>query len=359
MNKQISIWKKILIVSLAVIAVAVVIIVGMCAYDFFDRKLGNRYYPRLDTRVSEYITMIHGTKGGRSYCQLKDVRTGEFTTPRLNHVFINEAGEDSLVVFRTCDRKRGFLNINTGKIVIPAQYDRAWNFREGLAAVIKDGEISFLNSDGELAFPTTFPMRYDDDFIYYAFMFHNGLCAMLNTERKWGLIDNQGNWVVEPIYTRLDKPQYGYRVVSDGVHYGLLTEDGHVALPLEYDYIRPASTEKGFRVTKDGCAKIIDTNLNTIVPFVYDRIFKLSCAGTYDYDEYDEDEIRSTDIATYRRYDVGEGSGIIDQHGNVIIPAKYFMVRIVNENLFEVEVDCDGDKLLFNKKGQYVGKSNF
>ena len=32
------------------------------------------------------------------------------------------------------------------------------------------------------------------------------------------------------------------------------------------------------------------------------------------------------------------------------------MVRIVDDNLFEVEVTCGGDHILFNNKGEYVGK---
>ena len=54
---------------------------------------------------------------------------------------------DSLAVF--CRKgKRGYLNCYTGEVVIPAQYERAWVFSEGLAAVMsglstgKDGQLS-------------------------------------------------------------------------------------------------------------------------------------------------------------------------------------------------------------------------
>ena len=359
MFKKVTIWKKILIASLAAIAVVVLLagIIGACEY--FDYRYRTRYFSSLEKRVSEHITMVQGHKAGRFYCQLKDVRTGKFTTPKLNHVFLNEYGTDSLVVFRTCDQLRGYLDINTGQIVIPAQYDRAWNFSEGIAAVIKDGEISFINAAGELAFPTKFPMCFDDDQADFAFQFHNGLCAMISWDHKWGLINTQGEWVVEPIYTRMDKPQYGYRIVSDGLRCGLLTADGQQALPMEYDFIRPASAVRGFTIAKDGFAKIVDTDLKTIIPFVHDGLFSLAYIDGYrDYYDYDEDDNRSNEIPKYWRYDVGNGSGVIDRNGNVIIPAKFFMVRMVDENLFEVEVDCGGDRILFNNKGQVVGKSN-
>ena len=50
---------------------------------------------------------------------------------------------------------------------------------------------------------------------------------------------------------------------------------------------------------------------------------------------------------------------MIDNEGRVIIPAKYHMVRMVNEHLFEVEVTYGGDRILINDKGQFVGKSDF
>ena len=48
----------------------------------------------------------------------------------------------------------------------------------------------------------------------------------------------------------------------------------------------------------------------------------------------------------------------MDIDGNVIIPAKYYMVRIVDDNHFEVEVTCGGERILVNAKGQYVGKTS-
>ena len=350
-------WKRILIASFACVAftAAVAGLIGGCQYMHYQTR-GD--YHGLEKRVSEHITMVHGCRAGHYFCQLKDIRTGKYTTPKLNHVFLNEYSDDSLVVFRTEDRlHRGYLNINTGRIVIPAQYDRAWNFSEGLAAVIKDGELSFLNEQGEQAFPATFPFPFDDGHSDYAFQYHDGLCVMVTWDHKLGLINKQGEWVVEPVYTEINKPRFGYRIVSDGNHYGLLTSDGRTALPLEYDVIRHSSDNRGFFIAKDGYAKEVDPKLRTLIPFVHDGIYQLYYVDNYrDYEDEEEDKRQDP---KYWRYDVGFGSGVIDTDGHVIIPAKYHMVRMVNEHLFEVEVSCCGDKILFNTKGQYVGKSDF
>lgn len=348
-------WKRILIASFACVAftVAVSAMIEGCKYLHYQIR---GVYFELEKSVSENITMVRGSKAGYCFYQLKDKRTGKFTTPKLDYVFLNEYSDDSLVVFRDLDDKRGFLNTNTGHIVIPAQYDRAWNFSEGLAAVIKDGTISFINENGEPAFPATFPLHFDDTQADLAFQFHQGLCVMISWDHKWGLINTHGEWVVEPIYAEINKPCFGYRIVSDGKHYALLTASGQTALPLEYDIIRHSSDNLGFFIAKDGYAKEVDKHLKTIIPFVHDGIFQLSYVDNFrDYD-YDDEEDAKAPEPKYWRYDVGMYSGMIDNEGRVIIPAKYHMVRMVNEHLFEVEVTYGGDRILINDKGQYVGK---
>lgn len=345
-------WKKILISAFCVLAVGLTVFACLLAQIYYDKYHKVEYWETHPKHVSPNILLVHGYHGMNGFEQLKDVRTGRFTTPELNHIFINEYNEeDSLVVFRTKDRLRGYLNVNTGQIIIPAQYNRAWNFSEGLAGVLADGVVSFIKEDGQPAFEQTFPINYNTNYEDIAFQFHDGLCVMRTMEGKMGMINTRGEWVVEPVYNDIHAPRNGYRIVSDGSHYGLLTIDGQPALPLEYDIVRVSSDGQGFFVAKDGYAKIIDKNLRTTVPFAYDGIYDLEYINSY------RDDVGYTNL--YWRYDVGFGSGVIDRQGNVIIPAKYYMVRIVNDNLFEVKVTSGGDRLLFDRSGRNIGKSNF
>ena len=355
-------WKKILIISFAAVAFALAAMTIISITEYCHYKFRSYEYPLLEKRISPYITMIHSSKGGRHYCRLKDVRTGKYTTPKLQHVFISENSKDSLVVFRTDNHLRGYININTGKIVIPAQYDRAWNYSEGLAAVIVHGEVLFLNEQGEMAFPATFPFHFDDSHDNYSFMFHNGLCAMINWEHKWGLINTQGEWVVEPIYNEIDAPYHGYRRVYDGEHYGLLAQDGSLALPVVYNDIRREPVGNGWILVKDGLAWQVDFDLQITVPFLHDGIHTLSYIDSYDSNEYydeasDEYKTLKQSKPRFFRFDIGANSGVIDANGKVIIPAIFFNVYIVNDQLFEVEVTSSGERLLYDTKGRYVGKA--
>ena len=350
-------WKKILIIALCVLAIAGLTFAGLMWKVYYDKYHKSYYWENLARPISENILMVDGCSGGECFVRLKDMRTDKYITPKLQHIFINNyCNEDSIVVFRTFDRLRGYLNANTGEIVIPAQYNRAWNFSEGIAGVLKDGVVSFIKEDGEPAFGQKFPIYYDDDFSDIAFQFHKGLCVMRTMDGKWGMINTQGEWAVEPIYNMISAPQDGLRIVYDGNKYGLLTVDGKPALPVEYDDIRFYSVRGGIRLVKDGYAKVVDHNLNTIVPFVHDGIHLMSYVDDYRSDMHVDGDIMTV-VPKYWRYDIGSESGVIDIDGNVIIPAKYYMVRMVNENLFEVEVTCGGERILFNNRGQHIGKS--
>lgn len=359
----ISPWKKVLIIALCVFGVAALLFSGLMCWVYYDKYHKVDYWEGWTTHVSPNIVVEYGYEGIQGFEQLKDIRTGEYTTPRLNHIFVNEYNSpDSLVVFRTQDRLRGYLNINTGKIVIPAQYQRAWNFSEGIAAVYKEGRVSFINESGEPAFPTTFPIRYDLNFDDIAFQFHDGLCIMRTMDGQWGLINTQGEWAIEPTYHTIDAPYHGFRRVYDGDHYGLLAQDGSIALPVIYNDIRRELAGNGWVLVKDGLAWQVDFDLHVTVPFVHDGIHTLSYIDSYDSNEYydeasDEYKTLKQSKPRFFRFDIGDNSGVIDANGKVIIPAIYFNVYIVNDRLFQVEVTSSGERLLFDTQGRYVGKA--
>ncbi|MBQ8695615.1 MAG: WG repeat-containing protein, partial [Bacteroidaceae bacterium] len=67
-------------------------------------------------------------------------------TPKIDWV---RYGSDSIAVY-ALNGKRGFLNRYTGEIIIDAEknrYSKAWVFSEGVAAVMKDEMIGFIDPD--------------------------------------------------------------------------------------------------------------------------------------------------------------------------------------------------------------------
>jgi len=86
--------------------------------------------------------------------------------------------------------KWGFID-KTGKFVVEPQFERVWDFHEGLAAVIKNKKWGFINKQGELVIQPQFNRTPENP------CFSEGLVAM-KKDGKWGSVNKQGEFVIEP-----------------------------------------------------------------------------------------------------------------------------------------------------------------
>lgn len=90
----------------------------------------------------------------------------------------------------TIDGKSGFMDANC-HMVVPAQFDEAMYFSEGLAAVKIGGKWGYINEQGLLLIPP----RYAG-----AWFFSDGLASVKLDEGSplWGFIDPKGDVVIRP-----------------------------------------------------------------------------------------------------------------------------------------------------------------
>ena len=343
-------WKKCskwLRRSIATILILIpVCFVALVGYALYEDAYGRDYW---DRKLSENVTL-------RSFSDNKwrvyNKQTGEYTTEKIN--WVSEAPEtDSLAVY-ALPGKRGYININTGRIIIDAQandYRKAWVFSDGLAAVMKDGKIGFINDQNDVVIP--FQFDYTDKCRMYDFgyVFHNGYCAMTDADGNLGLIDKIGNWVVEPEYDEIWAPhKSGYRViVKDGKH-GVLDSTGTVVYPAEYGYI--SILPEGFVLTKSGRQWQVDFEGNTLQPFMFDNTYYLNYP--IGYNECGEIQYAFADFV---KYEVMNSYGIMNRiTGEPITPAIYSDINMLSKDLFEVQEYDSYDWYLLDTKGNVVSK---
>ena len=91
----------------------------------------------------------------------------------------------------------GYVDTN-GKIVIPAKYTVAHDFSEGLAMVVLNGKVCYIDRTGKVAIDTGYTYNYD---AYSwasgrACSFNNGIASVANDSGLWGAIDTKGRVVI-------------------------------------------------------------------------------------------------------------------------------------------------------------------
>lgn len=139
------------------------------------------------------------------------------------------------VYFR--DEKVGYVDWE-GHELTDAKFDHAWLFSEynGLAVAELDGKIGFLNSNGNYSVYPNIRMpsnlRNFRDWIFE----EDGNLVFPGEERKFGLLDAKGRWIVSPQYGQIGDYEYGFRVFGDDVsdRFGLMDRYGKIVISPKY-----------------------------------------------------------------------------------------------------------------------------
>jgi len=247
---------------------------------------------------------------------IKNTQTGEVTAEKIKFDWTSASPNDSLGVFCT-DKKRGYYNSYTGKIVIPAQYRRAWVFSEGLAAVQKNGMIGFINRKGEVAIPFKYPYHGNP---LSSFVFDNGHCIVADTTGKCGVINRKGEWIIQPKYDNIDAYEEYVIASSAGVRRQLTYEE-----------------------------KVINS-------FVVDNIKALTYTEQERY-ENKEGEIVYLDIEVKTglfSYSVGGRCGLMDANCRRLTGPLYSRIIAVDKNMYRALLLDSYSEVILNARGEVM-----
>lgn len=332
-------------------AVAVAFIGVVLAYAWYDKH--NSYY--VDETLSDNVSV-------RYYYQQEEYKVYNRALDKImiadvdNVVGASEG--DSLAVFFK-DGLRGFLNINTGKPVIPAQYKRAWVFSEGLAAVVNEsGQIGFIDKDNVVVIPFQYTYRKNMPIDY---CFSNGYSVMTDERGACGMIDKEGNWVMEPKYDCIWKLHFGkYRIVKDGQKYGMIDENLNFVFPIVYDWIEFAECEHdGVLLTKGYTKQHVAFDGTVIDPFVVDDVRDLYYTQTMEpmvmEDGYGEQVLKTERVvlADYVKYEVNQQCGVMHREtGRVVLPPLYDEVDMISPTIIKVRISGTWGHVLFDTQGR-------
>lgn len=332
--KKFSLFKKVTLILLLVIILAFISFAG---WNLYQRVYGARY--------SEYYGIGFKKVFYRNYkIRIWNIQTHKYTTPELDWI-TNYKSTDSYAVF-SHKGKRGYLSLVDGEIAIPAQYQAAWKFSEGLAAVVKDNKLGFINTSGEVVIPFKFHSK-SRSANKNDYLFKNGICAAMDENGKLAFINTKGEWIFKPPYDFIGNPVNGYREVAIASKTGVIDSLFKIKLPLEYEDI--TVTDDGFVVSKEGMQYLLATDGETVAnSFMYDD---------FDYIYYNSGKVTEdgTDIllkSDFVVYYINKKQGLIDSAGRIILKARYDDISALSNVLFSCRTG--EHRFTVNAKGKEI-----
>ncbi|MBO9598414.1 MAG: WG repeat-containing protein, partial [Cohnella sp.] len=158
--------------------------------------------------------------------------------------------------------KQGFVNVY-GETVIPAQYEEANGFHEGLAIVKQDGKYGYINALGEAVIPLQFDKAYD---------FSDGV-ALVEKDGAASYINAAGKTVLSPTgYDELYDFSEGLALVRKGDLFGYIDHTGKEIVPVQFEDAFYFS-EGVAAVQVEGRYGYIDRTGATVIKPIYQSAF--------------------------------------------------------------------------------------
>lgn len=337
-------WK----VALVFIGILSAFILYRVAQDIYAEHYG-KYAHTWDKRLSERICVhyIH-RKGVKVY----DLQAEKYVTPILAWVSATPE-RDSLAVFCGKDGKRGFINANTGEIVIEGKYEHAWVFSEGLAAVVEpDGKMGFIDHTGKYVIAPEL-----DYFDSHDYVFKHDVCCIADRDGKQGLLSRDGKWVLPQEYSWIDYVAETDMFIPTKDEKDGLIKNGSFewVYPVEYDDISwtDAPTGHGFILYKDFRSQHVSVDGKVIDSFLIDGTEELRYMVKCDPVDCDEYAI-SNKVMAFCVYGLW---GVMDKStGKVIIPAKYGRIEMASKDIVQCGLEKYGnnDYVLYDLKGRKI-----
>lgn len=168
------------------------------------------------------------------------------------------------------EKKIGYIDRH-GKIAIPFKYDRGLNFNSGLVGVCVEGKCGYLDASGNVIIPFLYK---EIDY----FRKEQGNLAVVKGEHGWGVINNKGRDIIEPVLRSKPSISEGFIIAFKGRRDGTIYDlKGNAITPLNYDQIAynvwagRYLNDNLFTVAIDGRWGFIDKTGKVIIPVRYDK----------------------------------------------------------------------------------------
>lgn len=204
----------------------------------------------------------------------------------------------------------------TGKLTDISKYSLIAEIQNGFIPVKIDDKVSYIDRSAREIIPIQF-----DKCSYFD---RNGLAAV-TYNHKCGIIDRDGNYIIQPEYkaTYYETDGKWIIVLTQQGKYRIFDKEERTFLPVEYD----------------------------VFSFISDFTFLFRRGNTWGTVTPDTPETVITDEPYDSMWCIGDGvfavtrgrnTGVIDRHGNLLVPIAYDNIRQYNNGYYHIATEtCD------------------
>lgn len=327
----------------ACLTVCSVAFISMLAYAFYQEFFRDRAFREYyDSSLSDNIKFRNnGYNEGKSF--IYDSRIRKKIIKGIDWIAVPEDADSLIIVAK--NGKRGFVSRFTAKTVIPFQYDAAWSFSDGVAAVCEGDSVFFIDHDGKpINDKKFFRKRKYDNYAYHANY------AAIPLEGKYGLIDRSGNWALLPEYDKIMIGSRNMWYVKSNDKWGVIGTDGKFVFNPEYDFIKIHSNN-GITVAKaDNSLSRYDYDGTLLDEFIFDEIYELS----YYINDFDEEGNQKKAVDNMMKYSAGNYYGLMTRQGIPVTPPLYSWIESVTPGVYQCQIPDTFEYILINAKGEKI-----
>lgn len=299
----------------------------------------------------------------KNFCRLIDRKSGRRISNEKFQCVFGRLGKDSLSVFIDMEGKRGYLNVNTGTIAIPAQYRHAWQFcGERFAGVVgyQDDSLRFIDRDGKLVFDKAFAFELGEDYV-----FHDGVCIMAKNDDKgscvYGLIGEDGEWILEQKYNCMcrDNDLIFVSLKTENGEYrqGYWNPEGHWEYEPIYQRIDFCSADNTVFLTENNVKMHVRPDGSVIEPFVVDYVSLLDyfpAGESFSENDGMTQRVERTN-SKVAKYSTDGRCGLLDlKTGKPLTPALFDDIFAVSEDIIRCELIGTIHEILYNSRGERI-----
>ena len=173
-------------------------------------------------------------------------------------------------VFHDKNDLYGLLDEN-GNEIVPAEYLYIDKIRDGMIpAFTKEKVFIFLDESGKKIKDVSF---YDINPLYT-----QDLLGVADVKtRKWGFVDKNLNYVIEPQFDAISNFEDGITIAKQGELWGIINKSGKYILEPQFKDDELESYNQGtFIVSKGGKIRLIDTKKAKILDAEYDEFYGMT-----------------------------------------------------------------------------------